>query len=32
MQIIIESRNVDGNQMRELSMTRVRFALRKTRT
>jgi len=29
MQIIIESRNVDGSQMRDLSMTRVRFALRR---
>jgi hypothetical protein len=29
MQIIFESRDADGNQMRELSMERVRFTLRR---
>lgn len=29
MQIIFESRDADGNQMRELSVERVRFALRR---
>jgi hypothetical protein len=29
MQIIVESRDADGTQMRELSVQRVRFALRR---
>lgn len=29
MQIIFESRDVEGNEMRELSVERVRFALRR---
>ena len=29
MQVIFESRNVEGDKMRELSVTRVRFALRR---
>lgn len=29
MQIIFESRDIDGHQMRELSVQRVRFALRR---
>ena len=29
MQIIFESRDADGNQMRDLSVERVRFALRR---
>lgn len=29
MQIIFESRDADGNQMRDLSIERVRFALRR---
>lgn len=29
MQVIFESRNVEGSQMRELSVARVRFALRR---
>ena len=32
MQIIFESRNVDGAQMRDLSVQRVRFALRRLTT
>jgi hypothetical protein len=32
MQIIFESRDADGAQMRDLSMERVRFALRRLKT
>jgi hypothetical protein len=32
MQVVFESRDADGAQMRELSVTRVRFALRRLNT